>query len=67
MDNILQMWRTLKNSNNPQQLFEQMLSSNPELKQTVDTIKSMGDPEKLFYTLAQRQGADANAILNMLK
>lgn len=44
-----------------------MLSSNPEFKQMVDTIKSMGDPEKLFYTLAQQQGADANAILNMLK
>lgn len=57
----------LKNSSNPQQVFEQLLNSNPELKKTVDTINSLGDPKKLFYTLAQQQGADPNTILSLLK
>ena len=57
----------VKNSSNPQQVFEQALMSNPELKNTVDMINSMGDPQKLFYAMAQKQGADPNTILNLLK
>lgn len=66
-DQILQLWNMVKNSNNPQAMFEQMLSSNPQLKSTVDMINSMGDPQKLFYTMAEKQGKDPNAILSLLK
>ena len=66
-DRILQLWNTVKTSSNPQAIFEQMLSSNPELKNTVDMINSMGDPKKLFYTMAQKQGTDPNSILSLLK
>lgn len=48
-------------------MFEQLLSTNPDLKKTVDTIKALGDPEKLFYTMAQQQGTDPNTVLNLLK
>ena len=57
----------MKNSQNPQQLFEQALMNNPELKKTVDMIKSMGDPQKLFYAMAEKQGKDPNSVLNLLK
>lgn len=65
-DQILQLWNTVKTSSNPQQAFEQLLSSNPELKNTYDMIKSMGDPKQLFYTLAQKQGTDPNTIISLL-
>ena len=57
----------VKTSANPQQAFEQALMSNPELKKTVDFINSLGDPQKLFYTIAQQQGADPNSVLSLLK
>lgn len=57
----------MKNSNNPQEVFEQALMNNPELKKTVDLIKSMGDPKKLFYAMAEKQGQDPNSVLNLLK
>ena len=60
------MWNTVKNASNPQQAFEKLILSNPELKQTVKMINSMGDPQKLFYTLAQKQGTDPNSILGLL-
>ena len=66
-DKILQLWGLIKTSNNPQQMFEQLLSTNPDFKKTVDTIKAMGDPEKLFYSMAQQQGTDPNTVLNLLK
>lgn len=66
-DRVLQLWNLVKNSNNPQQMFDQLLSSNPDLKKAVDTINALGDPQKLFYTMAQQQGTDPNTVLNLLK
>ena len=48
-------------------MFEQILMSNPDIKKTVDLINSMGDPQKLFYTMAQQQGTDPNSVLSLLK
>ena len=68
-DRILQLWNTVKNSSNPQAAFEQLLSSNPELKSTFDMIQSLsnGNYQQLFYTMAQKQGANTNEILGLLK
>ena len=66
-EKILQLWKTVKSSNNPQQMFEQLLSTNPDLKKTVDTINALGNPEQLFYTMAKQQGTDPNTVLNLLK
>jgi len=48
-------------------MFDQLLSTNPSFKQAVDTINAMGDPQKLFYTIAQQQGTDPNTVLSLLK
>ena len=68
-DQILQLWNTIKNSSNPQQVFEQALMNNPKLKESFDMLKSLsnGNFQQLFYTMAQKQGADANSILGLLK
>lgn len=66
-DQILQLWNMVKNSSNPQAMFEQIISDNPQFKSTVDMINSMGDPQKLFYTMAEKSGTDPNSILSLLK
>ena len=66
-EQVLQLWNLVKTSSNPQQAFEQLLNTNPDFKRAVDTINAMGDPQKLFYTLAQQQGTDPNTVLSLLK
>lgn len=66
-DRILQMWSTVKNSSNPNQVMEQLIMQNPELKQIIDTINAIGDPKKAFYALAEKLGKDPNEVLSMLK
>ena len=61
------MWNTVRNSNNPQEMMQQMVSSNPEFKKLVDTVNSLGDPRTAFYTLAKKQGVDPDSILSLLK
>ena len=64
---ILQLWSLLKNSDNPQEIFNQAMMSNPQLKKLNDAISALGDPKTAFYTLAQKQGVDPNSVLNLLK
>lgn len=61
------MWNMVKNSNNPQQVFNQLVSQNPKLAEIVTTINTIGDPKTAFYKLAEQRGADPNTILNLLK
>jgi hypothetical protein len=57
----------VKSSNNPEQAFKQIVQSNPEFSNVVNTINTLGDPQKTFYALAKKQGVDPNTIINMLK
>ena len=53
---------------NPQAMMNQLLTSNPNLKQVMDVINQHGgDPKQAFYALAEQKGVDPNEILNMLK
>ena len=62
------MMSIIKMSQNPQEALNQMLASNPQMKQVVDIInQSGGDPKKAFYTMAERNGVDPQQILNMLQ
>ena len=61
------MWQMVKNSKNPQDVMQQLVNSNPQFKQLMDVINSSGDPQKLFYAMAQKQGVDPNEIFGLLK
>ena len=57
----------MKNSNNPEQIFNEALNKNPEFKKLMSTINALGDPKTAFYELAKKQGKDPNSILSLLK
>ena len=61
------MWNIMKNSNNPEQIFNEALNKNPEFKKLMSTINALGDPKTAFYELAKKQGKDPNSILSLLK
>ena len=65
---IKQMMNMVNSASNPQSMIQNMMGSNPQMKQVMDLVqKSGGDPKKAFYTMAEQQGVDPNQILNLLK
>lgn len=66
-DQVLQLWNTVKNSSDPNAAYQQLKASNPDFKKVADIAESMGNPQQLFYTVAQQQGKDPNAVINLLK
>ena len=68
LNQLKQMFNTVKNSNNPQQLIMNMMQTNPQMKQIMNMIQQSGkSPKDLFYQLAQQKGINPDQILNMLK
>lgn len=68
VSNVKNMMNLLRSSNNPQALLNNMLATNPQMKQVMDYVnQNGGNPQQAFYKMAQEKGVDPNAILNMLK
>ena len=65
---IKQMMQVVKGTRNPQMMLNQMMQSNPQMKQVMDLVNQHGgDPKKAFYGLCEQRGVDPNQILNMIK
>ena len=66
-EQILALWSMVKGSNNPQQLINSAMASNPQMKQLMDAVSAFKNPQETFYRQAQEQGVDPNSILNLLR
>ena len=64
-DNVKQTLSMFKSINNPQQLIQKILSSNPQLQTAISSAK--GDPEKAFKDMCKQMNVDPNEIISMLK
>lgn len=62
-NNMLAM---LQNSNNPQQLINNILTNNPQLTTLINQYGN-GDPKAAFYEYARRTGQNPQQILNMIQ
>lgn len=68
MGTVKQMMGMVTGSQNPSAMLNQLVMSNPNLKQVMDIVNSSGgDPKKAFYALAEQKGVDPQEILDMLK
>ena len=65
---IKQMMNTVKMAANPQDMMNQMMMNNPQMKQAMEIVdKYGGDSMKAFLGEAKRMGVDPQEILDMLK
>ena len=65
---IAQLAALLKNSQNPNAMIQQMMSSNPEYASVMEIIKKYGnDPKTAFFEEAKNRGVDPNQVLAQLK
>ena len=63
-----QMMAMLKAAQNPQMLLNQMISTNPKMKEVMDLVNQYGgDPNKALQAVAQQNGIDPKEIMDMLK
>ena len=59
---------TVRMARNPQAMMNQMIQTNPQLKQAMDFVNSSGkSPEQAFYALANQMGVNPQEILDGLK
>ena len=57
-----------KKSKNPQALLNNLMNTNPQVKQTMDMVKASNkSPKDLFYELAKQKGVDPESILKELR
>ena len=68
LNQIKQAMNMIRAAGNPQAMINQMISSNPQMKQAMDLINQHGgDPMKAFYAEAERRGVDPQQIIDMMK
>jgi len=64
---IKQIMRTVQMARNPQMVLNQLINSNPQMKQAVEYIQANGgNPRDAFYKLAEEKGVNPDSILNSL-
>ena len=58
----------LAKSKNPTELIRNMMMQNPQMKNAVNFVQSVGgDPQTAFYSLAKQKGVDPETILSQLR
>lgn len=67
-NNILNMFQSVKNAQNPNVLIQSLIQTNPQMKQVMDIVNQYGgDAKQAFYAMAQQKGIDPETILSQLK
>lgn len=65
---IKQMFDMLRGAGNPQMMFNQMMSQNPQIKEVMDYVNANGgNAKEAFYKRAKEQGRNPDNVLNMLR
>ena len=68
MGQIKQMMNMVKGAQNPQAMLNQIMMSNPRMKQVMEIVNQYGgDPDKAFQAVAQQNGINPQEIMNMLR
>ena len=65
---VKQMISLVKSSGNPQAMLNQLIQTNPNMKQVMEIVQQYGgDANKAFYAPAEQKGINPQEILDLLK
>lgn len=68
MGQIKQMMGMVRSAQNPQAMLNQIMMSNPNMKQVMEIVNRYGgDPNKAFQEVARQQGINPQEIMDMLR
>ena len=62
-----QMYKMVQEASNPQQMLQQMATSNPQIQAAYQTISAAKNPKDTFYAAARAKGLSDEQIQNGLK
>ena len=68
MMNPMQMFQMLRGSNNPQQMFQNMLMQNPQMSSALSQIQNStqgANPKDVAMQLARQRGMSEQEVMNM--
>jgi hypothetical protein len=66
--NPMQMFQMLRGSNNPQQMFQNMLMQNPQMSSALSQIQNStqgSNPRDVAMQLARQRGMSEQEVMNM--
>lgn len=67
-NSLFGIWNQVRNSPNPNQMMQTLLSNDPRFIEVMNYInQNGGDAKSAFYNMAAQKGIDPNSILNQLK
>ena len=66
MGNLRSMYQSLRSSNNPMALFQQMAYRNPQLQPIAQALGNGANPQQLFYSLCQQRGINPSEFLRQI-
>jgi len=62
------MMQLLKTAQNPQAMLNQMITTNPKLKEVMDVVNQYGgDPNKALEEVSKQYGISSQDIYDLLK
>lgn len=65
LTNLIQM---INSGNNPQQIFQQMINSNPQLSPVINQIRQSGmSPQQFVMQLARQNNVDIQPLVKNLQ
>lgn len=68
MMNPMQMFQMLRGSNNPQQMFQNMIMQNPQMSSALSQIQNStqgSNPRDVAMQLARQRGMSEQEVMNM--
>lgn len=68
MNNMFQILNMFKQAQNPQAMFEQMLSQNPQMANSLNQIRNStqgADPRTVAMQLAKQRGIPEEQVMQM--
>lgn len=65
---IKQMMQMLRSASDPQAMLNQLIQTNPNVREVMNIVKQHGnDPKRAFYALAEQKGINPQSVLEQLK
>lgn len=68
LSGVMNLFNTVKNSQNQSETLNAMAQNNPQLKQVMDYVnQNGGNAKQLFYDMCKQKNVDPESILSKLR
>lgn len=66
MQNLRQAYQVFQNKGNPMQVFQQIASSNPQMKEALQMLNGGMSSQQVFNVMCQKMGVNPQEFIKMI-